>query len=238
MANKKQITFGGARFVVVDLSEPLSLDVEVYPGDPKPRQYTFSDISKTGWQHHQYLLGDHNFHPHADAPKHNNPGMQDKGMEVFGLEQLLNKAILIDVSVSETSIKRHGISFTTKVTTEHLEPFRKYFSKVGAVIVRTGYDRWLEANHPHEIEAIPGITESAAKLLASYKNIRVVGIDSLSVGSSETHRAFKHMLIVESLVHLYDIPKSARTNFNIFTAPIRIRGATGGPVAAYAFIKK
>jgi len=110
---------------------------------------------------------------------------------------------------------------------------------VGAVLIRTGYDKWLEANKPHIPESLPYLNKEAAEFLASFKNIKVIGIDSLTidpVGSHNSHQTLKSLLIVESLVHLCEIPKEARNNFDLQTSPVRIVGATGGPIAAYAFI--
>ena len=93
--NRKEIKSGKNKFLVIDLTEPLKEETEVYPGDPKPKKEVFSDIKQTGYQHHTYKLGDHNFHPHGDAPKHQNPEMQDKGFEIFGLDYSFNSACLI-----------------------------------------------------------------------------------------------------------------------------------------------
>jgi kynurenine formamidase len=87
---------------------------------------------------------------------------------------------------------------------------------------------------------LPYFSPEAAEFLAEFKNLKVVGIDSLTVDAflkHDSHRALKEKLIVESLVHLYEIPENARENFILQTAPVRIVGASGGPVVAYAFIE-
>lgn len=136
--NQRKIKIGKAEYLVIDLTQPLKLDVEVYPGDPKPQKQVFSDIKKTGYQHHVYKIGDHNFQSHGDAPNHQNLALKGKGFEFFGLDYCFNRACLIDLS-DLIEIKKH-----------HLEPFAKLFSKVGAVLIRTGYDKWIEKNKPHD----------------------------------------------------------------------------------------
>ena len=239
---KKEITLGGVSYLVVDLTEPLKKDTEVFPGDPKPvLNKVFSRIQDTGFQYHIQTLGDHNFHAHVDAPSHQNPEFQERGLEYWGIDDVFNPAFMIDLSGAPESRALEGISWLTEVKKKHLEKHAKEFAEKNAVIIRTGYDKWLESNKPHNVSAIPYFIECAADFISSFKNIKTFGTDSLTVdpaGVHYTHKKFKEIMIVESLVHLYEIPEAVRSNFDLQTSPIRITGATGGPVSVYAFIKK
>lgn len=239
-ANKSEITLGGGKFTVIDLTEPLRLDTEVYPGDPKPERAVFSEIAG-GWQHYTHKIGDHNFHPHGDAQNHQNPDKQKNGMEFFNRPRIyFNSACMIDLSKAPEARKIGGIQYLVEVEEKHLKPYSNVLSEKGAVIIRTGYDKHLEANKPHVPEKLPYLNKGAAEFLKSFDNLRVVGIDSLTVdpvGSHVSHQALKDKFIVESLVHLYEIPEKSRTSFDLQTKPIVIEGATGGPVVACAFIK-
>ena len=222
------------------MTQPLKLDTEVYPGDPSPKKIIFSEIQKTGCQYHIYKIGDHSFQPHADAPNHQNPNLQNKGFEIFGLDYCFNRACLIDLSNSNNAQENNGIKFLVKVKKEHLKPFAKKLSRVGAVLIRTGYDKWLEENRPHMPENLPYLSRDASEFIESFHNIKVVGIDSLTIdppGNHVSHKILKEKLIVESLVHLHEIPFKKGLNFDLQTSPIKIVGATGGPVVAYLFIK-
>jgi len=238
--NKREIKLGNTKYCVVDLTEPLTEEVEVYPGDPKPLKEIHSEIKKTGYQHHTYKLGDHNFHPHGDAPNHQNVDLPDKGFEIFGLDFCFNFACLIDLTNSHEAEEFDGIKYLIEVKIEHLRPYSEILSKKGAVLIRTGYDKWLEANKSHHKNKIPFLSTETADFLASFKNLKVIGIDSLTVDSPNSHYAhqrLKEALIVESIVHLYEIPLNSRENFYLQTSPVRIVGATGGPIIAYAFIE-
>ena len=239
--NKRYINLGESNFLVVDLTETLRLGTEVYPGDPRPKRQIFSDIIKTGWEHYLFTLGDHNFHPHGDAPNHQNPDMRDEGFEKFDLGWSFNAAYMIDLSDSLEAKIIDGVKHIREIKQEHLEPHKKQLSNVGAVVIRTGYDKWLEANKPHNPENLPYLDREAAKYLASFKKIKVVGVDSLTIdkpGRHDSHILLRDRLIVESLVHLYQIPQRARTKFDLMTAAVRIETATGGPIVAYAFVKQ
>ncbi|GAG91059.1 unnamed protein product, partial [marine sediment metagenome] len=98
----------------------------------------------------------------------------------------------------------------------------------------------LEENKPHIPENLPYLNKEAADFITSFNQIKVIGIDSLTVdpvGSHVAHQALKSTLIVESLVNLHEIPSESRLNFNLQTTPLRIVGATGGPVVAYVYIQ-
>jgi len=235
MAKNKAIKkLGKSEYLIIDLTQPLREDAEVHPLDPKPEKIVIADFLKNRVKYNVYKIGDHHFQPHFDAPNHQNPELRGKGAEVYGLEQAFNSACMIDVS------KKGKGNYLVEVKREHLEPFGELISKRGAVIVRTGYDKWIESNKKHTPGGLPYFSRDAAEFLAGFKNLVVVGIDSLTVDAfkmHDSHRALKEKFIIESLVHLYEIPENARENFTLQTSPVRIVGASGGPIVAYAFIE-
>ncbi|MBE0648483.1 MAG: cyclase family protein [Bacteroidales bacterium] len=237
--NSRTITLGQQNYLVVDLTLPLTVDQEGYPGDFKPTRSVISDIERDGWQHYTHELGDHCFHPHCDAPKHFLGNRQHDGMEKYDLSWSFHKACLIDLSGSPEAGGNEGIRFLTEVRKGDLKPLASILSTRSALIIRTGYDRWVEKNLPHLPEWLPYLTSEAAEFLGSYKNLRVVGIDSLTVdpvGLQTSHLALREKMIVEALVHLDEIPAGNHLEFDLQTTPTRIVGATGGPLVVYAYI--
>lgn len=239
--DKKEITIGGIKFLAINLGEPLKENLEVYPGDPLPKKQIFRDISKTGDHHYIWTLSDHNFHPHGDAPKHQNPEMKDKGFDFFGMDFFFNKACMIDLSKIPEAEEHDGLKYVIKIEKKYLESFKEIIQNKGALIIRTGYDKWIEENKPHEPKLIPYLTREAVDFITSFSNLKVLGIDSLTVdepGRHYAHQKFKNLLIVESMVHLYQIPEEHYENFDLQTATVPFVGATGGPITAFALIKK
>ena len=235
------VSIGESKFKIFNLTEPLRLDCEVYPGDPKPEKKVFCTFDKNNSQHNIYSLGDHVFHPHGDAPGHQNRELKNRGFEFWDMNYVFNSACMIDLSNSKDAKKNNGIKFLTKVCDYHILPYLNIMREVGAVIIRTGYDKWIEKNKKHNPELIPYLNKSAANIIAGLKSIKVFGIDSITIdhpGDNYTHREFKNLMIVESLVKLYNIPKKFRNSFTLQTSPIAIIGATGGPVSAYAYVKE
>lgn len=232
---------GGTTFKIIELMRPLSLDLKVYPGDPKPRREVFSRFNETGYEHYVHSIGDHNFQPHGDAPRHQND--DDRGVEYWSQEYYFNKAVMVDLSeVGDT--ERRGIRYRLAVEKGDIKPFACYLYEVGALIIRTGYDRWLEENYPHKPKEIPYLTEEAARYIEGFEKLKVIGIDSITVdpcgvGEVQTaHQTLREKLIVEAMVNLHKIPPESRINFYLQTVPLKIEGATGGAVVALAFIKK
>jgi kynurenine formamidase len=232
---EKIVNLGGVEFLVISLSESLRQDVKGYPGDPQLEKEIFSDIEETGYNHYVWRVSDHIFRPHGDAPKHQNKDR--RGFECWDLDYFFNSALMIDLSDFGEEID--GITYLTQVETKHLLPYENLLSKKGAVIIRTGYDRWLESNRDHD--QVPYLTSEAGEYISTFCNLKVFGTDSLTVdrsGSHYVHQWFKDLLIVESLVNLYGIPKNYRESFDLQTSTVSINGATGGPVSAFAFIKE
>lgn len=237
--DKKVIKLGNQRFKIINLTEPLREDVEVFPGDPRPKKKIFCSFNKEGCRHNIYMIGDHNFHPHGDAPNHQNVQYGARGYEYWGLDRVFNQACLIDLSASSDIARLNGIKFLRKITGQHILPFLDQIGQSGALIFRTGYDRWLESNRKHLAANIPYLDESAVEMISGFKKLKVIGTDSLTidkVGSNYAHRKFRDKLIVECLVNLYRIPKRERGRFFLQTSPIAVVGATGGPILAYAYI--
>lgn len=238
---EKLIQIADQKLSIINLTEPLREDVSVFPGDPTPKKNVIASIDKDFCQYHSYTLGDHHFHPHGDAPNHHNPEYKDRGFEYWNLDYAFNQAILIDLSKSPEACSSSEISFLTHITREHLAPFTQNLKQCGAIVIRTGYDRWVESNFPHHVEKIPYLNPDAANFLADFPNLKVIGIDSLTIdkpGENYSHRKLRDKFIVECLVHLYCIPDHSRNSFLLQTSPIAIVGATGGPVAAFAYIAR
>jgi kynurenine formamidase len=234
---QRLISLANVRLGVVNLTEPLQVDSQGFPGDPVVERTTFSTFADGLYQHYIHSLGDHQFRPHGDAPNHFDPRRSD-GFEVWSLDFVFNEACLIDLSHEADAVEVDGITFLPEVTKDHLAAHDEQLRQKGAVIIRTGYDEWLEANLAHVPENIPHLSPCAADYLAGFANIKVVGTDSLTVdkcGEAYAHLALKETLIVESLVNLYLIPAAHTDNFLLQTSPVAIVGATGGPVVAYAY---
>lgn len=237
------LTIGRQRLRVVDLTQPVSTETEVFPGDPLIERRVFSAIGDTGFEHYVHSLGDHAFVPHCDAPSHQNPDAHGQGVEVFGLADEYNECTLVDLADHRDAVVVDGVRMLRAIHRAHLQPHAAALGDVSALVVRTGAERWRLENRPFRPEAIPYFTADAGEWLAAMDHLRVVGVDSCTVDEVRpgapvhtVHRLLKNKLIVESLVHLDEIPAAHRRRFLLQTALLKIVGATGGPVVARAYL--
>jgi kynurenine formamidase len=127
-----------------------------------------------------------------------------------------------------------------------LEPFKERIQESDALLVNTGFGKAYRWNHPETyLTATPGFSVEAAEILASYKNLRCVGVDFTSVENLQknrplgypVHHAFldreQPMILLEdaNLAALQASPIK-----RIFLFPLRIEGLEASPVTAVAEI--
>jgi len=239
------VLFGSQKVQVVDLTHVMDLDSQIFPGDPCPKREVFSEITQTGYEHYVHNISDHFFAPHADAPNHQCPDLQHKGVENWGFNMEFNRALLVDLQHHADAKVFDSISLLIKIAVAHLMPYEKLLHEVSALVVRTGSENWRLNNKPYSPEVIPHFSKEAGEYVASFDNIKVVGIDSLTVDEvvpskpvHDVHWIFKEKLIIESLVHLEEIPEEFRNGFLLQTALLKIKGATGCPVIARGYLIK
>jgi len=213
---------------ILDLTLTISDKIPAFPGSPHPRFIPWEKLKDDGYNLELLFLSTHTG-THLDAPHH----FLEKGAKIheISLKKLVSEAVLIQ------SRKKGGES----ITKTDIQKFEKKHGKIegfSSVIFYTGWQRNLQKKYYFTNN--PGLSVSAAKYLAS-KKISLVGIDSPSIdlGTNSkfpVHQIFakKGMLIVENLVNLEKI-KSVK--FHLVVLPLKLKGATGSPVRAIAFVE-
>ena len=213
---------------VIDLTLTVSNKIPTFPGSPQPNFIPWENIEEDGYNLELLFLSTHTG-THMDAPHH----FLEKGAKIheISLEKLVSEAVLIK------SRKKSNES----ITKTDIQKFEKKHGKIdgfSSVIFSTGWQRNLQKKY--YFTESPGLAVSAAKYLAS-KKISLVGIDSpsIDVGTDpkfSVHQIFakKGMLIVENLANL---DKIKSPTFHLVVLPLKLKGATGSPVRAIAFVE-
>ena len=213
---------------VLDLTLTVSDKIPTFPGSPHPHFIPWENIKEDGYNLELLFLSSHTG-THIDAPHH----FLEKGTKIheISLKKLVSEAVLIQ------SRKKAG----KVIKKTDIQKFEKKHGKIddfSSVIFLTGWQRNLQKKY--YFTKNPGLSVSAAKYLAS-KKINLVGIDSPSIdlgtdSKFSVHQIFakKGMLIVENLANLEKI-KSAK--FHLVVLPLKLKGATGSPVRAIAFVE-
>ena len=212
---------------VIDLTLTVSNKIPTFPGSPQPNFIPWENVKEDGYNLELLFLSSHTG-THMDAPHH----FLEKGEKIheISLKKLVSSAVLIK------SRKKSNES----ITKTDIQKFEKKHGKIesfSSVVFWTGWQRNLQKDN--YFTKNPGLSVSAANYLAS-KKIGLVGIDSPSIDLGTdfkfpVHHIFakKGMLIVENLANLEKI-KSWK--FHLVVLPLKLKGATGSPVRAIAFV--
>ncbi len=213
---------------ILDLTLTISDKTPTFPGSPHPHFVPWEKIKDDGYNLELLFLSSHTG-THLDAPYH----FLEKGSKIheISLKKLVSEAVLI-----KSRKKRNET-----ITKTDIQKFEKKHGKIesfSSVVFWTGWQRNLQKDN--YFTKNPGLSASAANYLAS-KKVSLVGIDSPSIdlgtdSKFSVHQIFakKGILIVENLANLEKIKSS---KFHLVVLPLKLKGATGSPVRAIAFVE-
>jgi len=212
---------------ILDLTLTISDKIPVFPGSPKPNFIQWENLKDNGYNLELLFLSSHTG-THLDAPYH----FLENGLKIHEI----NPARLVCEAVLIMTRKKNNQS----ITKNDIQKFEKKHGKIpnnSTVVFWTGWQKML--HHDSYFIKNPGLSEAAAKYLVS-KKTNLVGIDSPSIdfeGSQRfpVHHIFSknNILIVENLTNLEKIKSS---KFHFVVLPLKLKGATGSPVRALAFV--
>ena len=213
---------------LLDLTLIISENIPTFPGSPQPSFVQDKNIKNDGYNSELLFLSSHTG-THLDAPYH----FQEKGEKIheISLKRLVSSAILV-------KSRKKGDQPITKTDIQKFEKRHGKIPSGSAVIFWTGWQKMIK-NISYFIRN-PGLSTAAAKYLIS-KKINLVGTDSPSIDLGKDKRFPVHhifsknnILIVENLTNLEKIRSS---KFHFVVLPLKLKGATGSPVRAIAFVE-
>ena len=212
---------------ILDLTLTISDKLPTFPGSPKPNFIQWENLKDDGYNLELLFLSSHTG-THLDAPYH----FLENGLKIHEInpKRLIRETVLI----------RSRKKANQAITKNDIQKFEKKYGKIpnnSTVVFWTGWQKTL--HNDSYFNENPGLSETAAKYLVS-KKTNLVGIDSPSIdfkGSQRfsVHRIFSknNILIVENLANLEKIQSS---KFYFVVLPLKLKGATGSPVRAIAFV--
>jgi len=170
---------------------------------------------------------------HIDSPWHfNNRG---KKIHEFRIEEFVFTNVVL------LQIKKDAWE---EIQQEELASHAESIAQCDALLLHTGFGSAYRNSQPDVYQkGIPGMTMDAAKYLASYRNIRCIGVDFGSVENLQKNRPLgypvHHALLdrEESMILLEDanlavLPQEAIHRIYLF--PLRIHEIEASPVTAVA----
>ena len=213
---------------VIDLSQIVSETSLIYPGDPGVELVQTESMARGDLCNGETIkTGVHSL-THLDSPGHQ---IKDgKLIQDYPLEKFVQKALLIEL-VDKKEIKK-----------EDLELHQDKIKNVGALLIRTGFDKIIERYEKDadfrqktkiSVNYLPKFTQNCAEWLSGFGNLELVGVDSLTVGNKIIHSAFlqKDILLVEGL-----FLEKAPENFVLHCFPWKLKNVNGAPCRAIALI--
>jgi arylformamidase len=195
----------------LDVSVPIYAGMVHFPDNPGIEIDTIAHVERDGYTLSHLRMGSHTG-THIDAPIHFLPG--GSGAEEVSLENLVGPARVIEIkdshAVKAEELRAHKLGVRERLL------FKTSNSK-----------RCWETS-----EFVPDsvtIAEDAASYLAGLGTL-AVGIDYLSAGSPETHRALlgAGVVIIEGL----NLTGISQGRYELLCLPLKIVGGDGAPARA------
>ncbi len=226
---------------LIDLSREITHKMQRLPNHPSIELYPFSTHDEKrvadGYEFSAATMvlhtGDHGG-THVDAPVHFDERPGARSIEQMPLENFFTEAVCLDLShvPDKTDITIAQLEVAEKTAGIEIKPKDTVLLYTGFYNRHTGRDSY--------ITDFPGLTKQSATWLGM-KKITMFGVESVSPGrpgrnNFEVHHVcrdmgFTHM---EGVVNLDKLVGKGRFRFIGF--PLRIKGGTGSPIRAVAWL--
>lgn len=198
----------------IDISQPLTNEMEVWPGDT-PFQYKLTyDKESTGSVNVGQLTSSVHTGTHVDAPFHFNE--QGKKIDEIDVNTFIGPAKIIDLS-----------DFST-ISKKELEQFD--LNNVSRLLLKTT----MSKNTLEFTENYTLLNEDIGPFLKE-KGISLLGVDMPSVDSLDSKQMLTHhslnnnsILIIENL----QLASIKQGYYDFVALPLHIKGSDGSPVRA------
>ncbi len=243
LAEMSLADLAGGRLRLVDLTWAINSKSAYWPGDEyKPFElHTIATLEKDGVLSNAFSMPEH-LGTHLDAPNHferNRPSVDE-----IPPANLVAPGVVIDVSAAVAGNPDYTVS---------VDDVRRHEKEHGripegaAVLAYTGWSQFW--SNPVRYTArdvmgklhFPGFSAEAVKFLIDERQVRGVGIDTLSVDPGLSRDFPVHHLLgkadrwgLENMAHLKDLPPQG---FYVIVAPIKIQTGSGGPARVFAVVK-
>ncbi|MEE9201335.1 MAG: cyclase family protein [Candidatus Brocadiales bacterium] len=227
---------------VIDLTYPLNDKNPYWPG-PRYRPFkheTIATLESDGVYSGSYSTPEH-LGTHLDAPNHFDS--DQPSVDQLSLNELVGPAVVIDIRKQAASDPDYRLS---------VGDIRKWEAQNGRipkgaiVLMHSGWgERWTDSDRyknadPSGTLHWPGFSGEAALLLAEERDVKAIGVDTLSVdngpsGDYPVHHVFnsRGRWMLENLDNLEKLPPKGST---LIVAPIKIEGGSGGQARVWAVI--
>ncbi len=198
---------------IIDISLAMEQNMVVYPGDPQFKLTSVLDISKgDSLNLSEVQMGVHTG-SHLDSPLH----FLKKGESItdIPLTRFYGRSQVLDLT---------SIEFGNEITEKHLKT--QEFDPESIILFKTKNSNIIKGDYREDFVSL---SLEAAKFLINSK-VKTVGIDYLSIGSTNTHKLLlsNGTIIYEGLVLTHVTPGI----YTFIGFPLKMIGSEGAPTRA------
>jgi arylformamidase len=210
-----------------DLSQLVSQDMLVYPGDPQPQFEPFATMEKDKINVTRIVMGSHTG-THVDAPKHF--FADGDGIDKEPLDKFIGEAIIADLSDMP---RGKGISDAD------LDNYYRVIKRNDILLLYTGTnDKWQKARSSKS-NNFTYLEVSAAEWIMDH-GIKCVGIDTLSVEKYGFKEGLTHKKLLSNNIGIIENLNSNMRGFVgkrmfLVCLPLMLKAIDGSPARAILF---
>ncbi len=227
---------------IVDLGWPLNPGNAYWPGDNyRPFElHTIATLEKEGVLSKAFASPEH-LGTHLDAPNHFE--RDQASVDRIGPERLFAPGVVIDVSAAVSAMADYRVSL------DDIQRHEAAHGKIpnGAVVLAyTGWSRFWGQPVRYQNKDVmnqlhfPGYSAEAAQFLVEQRQVRGLGLDTMSVDYGLSRDFAVHHVLgragrygLENLAHLEQLPPRG---FYLFVAPMKIETGSGAPARVFAVL--
>ena len=229
---------------ILDLTHPLNDQNPFWPGDDyQPFQLrTIATLDKNGVSSKAFSMPEH-FGTHIDAPCHFEQGQPT--LDAIPATDLFAPGVVVDATMQSETEADYLLTvadLTAWETAHGPIPTR------AVVLLRTGWSRHWNSNARYRNQDalgkmhFPGFSADAARWLVKERNVRGIGIDTLSMDYGPSRDFIVHHIVNGAgrygLENVANLDKLPARNFFLIVAPIKIASGTGGPTRLFAILPR
>ncbi|MCC7085244.1 MAG: cyclase family protein [Pirellulales bacterium] len=231
------------RAKIVDLAHDLNPQSPYWPGENyRPFELrTIATIDRDGVLSKAFSMPEH-LGTHLDAPNHFDK--DQISVAQIKPENLFGPGVMIDASGPAS------LDSDYQLKAEHIKQWEAEHGRIpdGAIVLlHTGWGRHYGNIARYQNKDgrgrmhFPGYSAEVAMLLVKERNIRGLGLDTMSIDTGQSRDFPVHKIVngagrygLENLANLDKLPPRG---FYLIVAPIKISTGTGGPTRIFAITK-
>jgi kynurenine formamidase len=238
---QKEPTISESIGVVVDMQQPITPQMAIWPDDPKPTFTTLASIAKEGYFLRSFSIGEHSAtHINAAGSFIDGKALQ----EAYVGQKTVAPAVVIDARAESAANPDYAL---TVAKIAEWEKANGPIAEGSVVLMLTGWaSKWEDQaaffNKNDSGLHFPGFSAEASKWLYDNRKIGGLGIDTHGIDPGQDTNFSSNMLVAQNggiaLECLNNIDKLPIKGAVLVVGSLKLVGGSGSPAAVTALLPK